>query len=111
MITKNEIKKQIRELNTLSKASSIVISNDELRDGIYIEMYHIMKDLLKTCLKERKEIYSSDYASKSVTKCIQEMDSHIRIDDDTETIYAGEEFELHANIVCFITTIEVYCEL
>ena len=105
MITKKEIKSEIRDIKTLMKAMNVVISDRELRNSLILKMADKMMRLVKTIIKERE---LTKIGVKYLTKTIEGIDSHIFINDwDEKEIFADEHFKITAEINCAFTEIEV----
>ena len=96
MVTKAEIKKTLSEIKALDKASQIVITDYDLRDGLYLKMASKMDVLIRRIIEERE---LSDFCEKELKESLKEIRSHIKtIDDYEKAIYCGEEYDLSADI-------------
>lgn len=105
MITKKEIKSEIRDIKTLMKAMDVVIADRELRNSLILKMADKMMRLIRIIIKERD---LHEQGVKYLTETMKGIESHIFINDwDEKEIFADEHFKITAEINCGFTEIEV----
>ena len=107
-ITKKEIRTQISEIKTLSKAHRIVIADKDISEPLIIKMAEKTESLIRRIIEERN---LPDWEIEDLQKSVKEINNHIKEEDYEKELFFDEEYTCHANINIAMTKIGVYCDL